>query len=225
MADEQKLGFSALLEEAKHKGYLLHEDLLNLLPSDYVDPQQMEGIIDRLNEMGIKVFEFPPDADQLLLSETSAEEEISEAIDVLVTETRTTDPVRLYMREMGRVELLTREDEINIAKRIEEGTRQVLSAIAVYPKIVSSVIEEYQRIVDEHGRLSDIVTGFYHPGLEEGEEVEVVPEASSEDIIDELKISGEASSEDFRESGPDPSETARYICGITKFTPVICKCH
>ena len=78
-----------------------------------------------------------------MLSEEGGEEELSEAIDVLVTETRTTDPVRLYMREMGKVELLTREGEINIAKRIEEGTRQVLSAIAVYPKIIASVLEEY----------------------------------------------------------------------------------
>ena len=91
---------------------------------------------------------------QLLLSEGSGEEEISEAIDVLVTETRTTDPVRLYMREMGKVELLTREGEINIAKRIEEGTRQVLTAIAAYPKIIASIIEEYKRIVTEHGRLN-----------------------------------------------------------------------
>ncbi len=68
MADEQKVIFSALLEEAHHKGYLLHEDLLNLLPSDYVDPEQMEGIIGRLNELGIKVFEFPPDTDQLFLA-------------------------------------------------------------------------------------------------------------------------------------------------------------
>ena len=87
-----------------------------------------------------------------------------------MTETRTTDPVRLYMREMGKVELLTREGEINIAKRIEEGTRQVLSAIAVYPKIIASVLEEYQRITSEHGRLSDLINGFYHP---EGEEVPV----------------------------------------------------
>ena len=203
MADEQKLGFSALLLEAKHKGYLLHEDLLNLLPSDYVDPQQMEGIIDRLNEMGIKVFEFPPDADQLLLSEGSGEEEISEAIDVLVTETRTTDPVRLYMREMGKVELLTREGEINIAKRIEEGTRQVLTAIAAYPKIIASIIEEYKRIMAEHGRLSDLITGFFNP--------EAVAVAET-DITQELqKLDSAENADEFGESGPDPAEAAKYM--------------
>ncbi len=212
MADEQKLGFSALLEEAKHKGYLLQEDLLNLLPSDFVDPEQMEGIIGRLNEMGIKVYEVTPDTDQLLLSdeESGTEEEISEAIDVLVTETRTTDPVRLYMREMGKVELLTREGEINIAKRIEEGTRQVLTAIAVYPKIIASIIEEYQRIVAEHGRLSDLVTGFYHI---EGEESVVTEEA---DITQELQnmASSEETGDEFGESGPDPAEAAKYMAGL-----------
>ncbi len=208
MADEQKVIFSALLEEAHHKGYLLHEDLLNLLPSDYVDPEQMEGIIGRLNELGIKVFEFPPDNDQLLLSEEGGEEELSEAIDVLVTETRTTDPVRLYMREMGKVELLTREGEINIAKRIEEGTRQVLSAIAVYPKIIASVLEEYTRITSEHGRLSDLVNGFYHP---EGEEV-----VAEGDITQELQKleGGEEASDEFGEGGPDPAEAAKYMAGL-----------
>jgi RNA polymerase primary sigma factor len=210
MADEQKIIFSALLDEARHKGYLLHEDLLNLLPSDYVDPEQMEGIIGRLNELGIKVFEFPPDNDQLLLSEEGGEEELSEAIDVLVTETRTTDPVRLYMREMGKVELLTREGEINIAKRIEEGTRQVLSAIAVYPKIIASVLEEYQRITSEHGRLSDLVNGFYHA---EGEEVA----AESDEIPQELQKMesvSEDGGDEFGEGGPDPAEAAKYMSGL-----------
>lgn len=215
MADEQKVIFSALLEEANHKGYLLHEDLLNLLPSDYVDPEQMEGIIGRLNELGIKVFEFPPDTDQLLLSEEGQSEELSEAIDVLVTETRTTDPVRLYMREMGKVELLTREGEINIAKRIEEGTRQVLSAIAVYPKIIASVLEEYQRITSEHGRLSDLVNGFYHV---EGEEVPSQSKNESE-IPPELQKmeSSEGGDDEFGEGGPDPAEAAKYMNGLDEF--------
>ncbi len=215
MADEQKVIFSALLEEARRKGFLLHEDLLNLLPSDYVDPEQMEGIMDRLKELGIKLFEYPPDTDQLLLSEESGEEELSEAIDVLVSETRTTDPVRLYMREMGKVELLTREGEINIAKRIEEGTRQVLSAIAVYPKIIASVLEEYQRIVSEHGRLSDLVNGFYHA---EGEEI-----TSEEAITQELQKlestsgSTEEGADEFGEGGPDPAEAAKYMAGLEEF--------
>ncbi len=122
--ESQRLGFSTLLEEAKNKGYLVHEDLINLLPNDYADPTQMEAIIGRLTEMGIKVFEIPPDADSLLLEEDtqSDDDEIKDDVaEVLATETRTTDPVRMYMREMGSVELLTREGEIVIAKRIEGG--------------------------------------------------------------------------------------------------------
>ncbi|MBS0352246.1 MAG: RNA polymerase sigma factor RpoD [Proteobacteria bacterium] len=164
----------------------------------------------RLNELGIKVFEFPPDTDQLLLSEEGQAEEISEAIDVLVTETRTTDPVRLYMREMGKVELLTREGEINIAKRIEEGTRQVLSAIALYPKIIASVLEEYNRITSEHGRLSDLINGFYHP------EGEAIPEEEEGEIPQELQKmeSSEDGGDEFGEGGPDPAEAARYMAGL-----------
>ena len=159
----QQSGFNLLLEEAKRKGYLLHDDLNNLLPNDFVDPNQMEGIIDRLNEMGIKVFEVPPDADELILTSdaTADDDEMSDAIEVLATETRTTDPVRMYMREMGSVELLTREGEIAIAKRIEDGLRQVMSSLVQYPETVSSVINEYNQIVATEGRLSDLVIGFF----------------------------------------------------------------
>ena len=159
----QQSGFNLLLEEAKRKGYLLHDDLNNLLPNDFVDPNQMEGIIDRLNEMGIKVFEVPPDADELILTSdaTADDDEMSDAIEVLATETRTTDPVRMYMREMGSVELLTREGEIAIAKRIEDGLRQVMSSLVQYPETVSSVIAEYNQIVATEGRLSDLVIGFF----------------------------------------------------------------
>src|SRR3990167_7091478 len=101
-------GFTALTQEAKRKGYLTHEDLINLLPNDYVDPNQMESIIDRLNEMGIRVFEVPPEQDELLLVDSDdTDDEISEVF-TLAIENRTTDPVRMYMREMGSVELLTR---------------------------------------------------------------------------------------------------------------------
>src|SRR3989338_9810920 len=131
-------GFNALTQEAKRKGYLTHEDLLNLLPSDFVDPNQMESIIDRLNEMGIRVYEFPPDESELILDDNDDDEEITEVIEAIATENRTTDPVRMYMREMGSVELLTREGEIEIAKRIEAGIRQVMSALVYYPELIES---------------------------------------------------------------------------------------
>jgi RNA polymerase primary sigma factor len=155
-------GFTALTQEAKRKGYLTHEDLLNLLPSDFVDPNQLESIIDRLNEMGIRVYEVPPDNDELLLDNSDDDEdEVAEVIESIATENRTTDPVRMYMREMGSVELLTREGEIEIAKRIESGIRQVMSALVYYPELIESFIKRYHKIVATEGRLSDIISGYF----------------------------------------------------------------
>ena len=155
-------GFSALTQEAKRKGYLTHEDLLNLLPNDFVDPNQMESIIGRLTEMGIRVYEVPPDESELLLINAGDdEEELSEAIADIAIENRTTDPVRMYMREMGSVELLTREGEIEIAKRIEIGIRQVMSALVYYPELIESFIKRYHKIVSLQGRLSDIIAGYF----------------------------------------------------------------
>ncbi len=220
--ETQRLGFSALLEEAKTKGFLIHEDLINLLPNDYVEPGQMEGIIDRLNEMGIKVFEVPPDADALLLAESEQSEDINEdVVEVLTTETRTTDPVRMYMREMGSVELLTREGEIVIAKRIEEGVRQVMSALVQYPELVEGLITEYENIIENEGRLNDLITGFYD---EESEpkpavpKVEKVEEASDkkDEQSDGSNNSDSDSDSDFADTGPDPVLTNKYIKELKK---------
>src|SRR3990167_5777426 len=154
-------GFNALTQEARRKGYLTHEDLLNLLPNDLVDSTQMESIIDRLNEMGIRVYEVPPDESELILDDSENDEEIIEVIEAIAIENRTTDPVRMYMREMGSVELLTREGEIEIAKRIESGIRQVMSALVYYPEIVENFIKRYHKIVTQDGRLSDIIAGYF----------------------------------------------------------------
>jgi len=176
--NQQNTGFNALLLEAKRKGYLIHEDLINLLPNDYIDPNQMETIIDRLNEMGIKVFEVPPDKDTLILSDKSdkSDEELNEAIEVLASETRTTDPVRMYMREMGSVGLLTREGEIVIAKRIEAGIRQILGALTYYPDLIETFINKYHDIIANEGRLSDLLTGFY-------EDIEGTPRPKPKKIV------------------------------------------
>ncbi|MCX7120831.1 MAG: RNA polymerase sigma factor RpoD [Gammaproteobacteria bacterium] len=171
-------GFNALTQEAKRKGYLTHEDLLNLLPADFVDPNQLESIIDRLNEMGIRVYEVPPDNDELLLdSNDDDEEEITEVIEAIATENRTTDPVRMYMREMGSVELLTREGEIEIAKRIETGIRQVMGALVYYPEIIESFIKRYHKIVALEGRLSDIISGYFETEEETAAKAQIVAAA------------------------------------------------
>ena len=214
IAETQRLGFSALLEEAKNKGYLVHEDLINLLPNDYADPSQIEGIIGRLTEMGIKVFETPPDADSLLLEEDtqSDDDEINEDVaEVLATETRTTDPIRMYMREMGSVELLTREGEIVIAKRIEKGIRQVMGAVVEYPELIESFIKEYNILIMTEGRLSDLLIGFFD---EESEEALQLEEQTKEENLSEEDE--DESSDDFGESSPDPLITKKHMDELKK---------
>src|SRR3989338_7715013 len=175
---EVATGFAALTQEAKLKGYLTHEDLINLLPNDYVDPNQMESIIDRLNEMGIRVFEVPPEDDELLLlNEDDDEDEITEVIEAIAIENRTTDPVRMYMREMGSVELLTREGEIEIAKRIEVGIRQVMGALVYYPEIIESFIKRYHKLLAQEGRLSDIISGYFESDEETAAKAQIVAAA------------------------------------------------
>jgi RNA polymerase primary sigma factor len=163
MPQETKTGFNSLLGEAKRKGYLIHEDLIRLLDNDLTDSDEMERIITRLSELGIKVYANTPSNDDLILNsaDQTATEEISEAIEILTNETRTTDPVRMYMREMGTVELLTREGEIIIAKRIEAGTLQIMSALAQHPLIIDTFLSEFDLITPEEGRITDFISGFF----------------------------------------------------------------
>ena len=191
-------GFNALTQEAKRKGYLTHEDLLNLLPNDFVDPNQMEGIIDRLNEMGIRVYEFPPDENELILDDSDDNEEIVEVIEAIAIENRTTDPVRMYMREMGSVELLTREGEIEIAKRIESGIRQVMAALVYYPESIEAFVKRYHKIVASEGRLSDILAGYF----ESEEEIQALQAAAAAEKEIALAEAEAAASDDDEEDGP-----------------------
>ncbi len=224
--NQQQSGFKKLIEEAKRKGYLIHEDLLNLLPNNYVDPEKMEGIVSILNEMGIKVFEFTPDANTLLLADEGTSEELSDAAEVLATETRaTSDPVRMYMREMGSVELLTREGEIVIAKRIEDGIRQVLGAVVQYPEIVRSFINQYNGIIQNQGRISDLISGFFddsaaqinNPNKMPPAAAPVVAKKAENDEEEEDEEGGTTGGEDdFMDSGPDPVETEKKMTELQK---------
>jgi len=179
-----------------------------------------------INDMGINVFETAPDADALLLAEAdtdeAAAEEAAAALAAVETDIgRTTDPVRMYMREMGTVELLTREGEIEIAKRIEEGIREVMSAIAHFPGTVDGILADYDRVVSEGGRLSDILSGYIDPdddGAAAPQEVEpVAPQVASKaaaDDKDDDEEDEESSDSDEEEGdgGPDP-EVARIRFG------------
>ena len=165
-----KSGFTALLQEAKAKGYLTHEDLMNLLPSDLVDTgvdtNEMERIISRLEEMNIRVLAQAPDNDEFLLhdQDDTEKEDIPDFIHILSTETKTTttDPVRMYMREMGTVDLLSRDGEIKIAKRIEAGIGQIMQALAHFAPTIENFYESYLKIYEEEsGRLTDLLSGFF----------------------------------------------------------------
>ena len=179
----------------------------------FSDPDQVEDIIRMINDMGIPVYETAPDADTLLMNEAdtdeAAAEEAAAALAAVEQEAgRTTDPVRMYMREMGTVELLTREGEIKIAKRIEEGLRGVMSALSSFPGSVGIVLGEYNRIVEEEGRLSDLFSGYIDPDTPESL---AAAEAAKDEAaaLKEAIEAGAASEEDDDDegiSGPDPEE-------------------
>ena len=146
---QQHSRLKELIAKGKEQGYLTYGEVNDHLPDDISDPEQIEDIIRMINDMGITVYETAPDADDLLSTEENtadelAAEEAAAALAAVETEAgRTTDPVRMYMREMGTVELLTREGEIAIAKRIEEGIRDMLTALASYPGTVEYLLETY----------------------------------------------------------------------------------
>ena len=157
-----------LIARGKEQGYITYAEVNDRLPDEISDPGQIEDIIRMINDMGITVYETAPDADDLLTNRENtadevAAEEAAAALAAVETEAgRTTDPVRMYMREMGTVELLTREGEIAIAKRIEEGIRDVLSALSYYPGPVEYLLETYAEATKE-GRLGNVLVGYLDP--------------------------------------------------------------
>lgn len=176
--EAQQSKIKLLIARGKEQGYLTYAEVNDHLPNDILEPEQIEDIIAMINDMGIKVVETAPDADDLIVEGSSdgtdddAVEEAAAALASIDSEFgRTTDPVRMYMREMGSVELLTRQGEIKIAKRIEEGVRQMFSALASYPATISLLLSEYDKIELEERKITDILsgTGF---ALQEEEDIE-----------------------------------------------------
>lgn len=217
---QQQSRLKELIARGKEQGYLTYAEVNDHLPEDIADPDQVEDIIGMINDMGISVAEEAPDEDTLMMSdqstdESAAEEAVAALAAVESDVGRTTDPVRMYMREMGTVELLTREGEIEIAKRIEEGTREVMSSLAYLPGAVASILDAYDTTQDEEapGRLSDLFSGFIDPdegipGVAEAEVPEPEPEA---DIGDDVESDGEDEDSTASEGGPDPEEArARF---------------
>ena len=164
---------ATLIQMGKEQGYLTYAEVNDQLPDSITESDQIEDIVQMLTDVGIKIFEAAPDADDILMNDDSSDDDMAadEAAAVLASvETepgRTTDPVRMYMREMGTVDLLTREGEISIAKRIEEGIRDVQHAMSYWPGTVQFVLDEYQKVQDGEKKLSDVITGFLDPETEE----------------------------------------------------------
>ncbi|WP_417691106.1 RNA polymerase sigma factor RpoD [Pseudidiomarina sp.] len=211
-----------LIAKGKEQGYLTFSEVNDHLPSEIVDSDQIEDIIAMINDMGIKVFENAPDADDLMMSEDTADEDAAEAAAAALASVdgelgRTTDPVRMYMREMGTVELLTREGEIDIAKRIEEGINQVQCSVAEYPEAINFLLDQWDQCEAEEMRLTDIISGFIDPN-----EVDEAPvaathigsELSEEELEDEDDDADDddEDDDDANEGGIDP-EFARQKFG------------
>jgi len=203
-----------LIEKGREQGYLTYADVNDHLPEEISDPDQVDEIIGMIEDLGLKVHETAPDADDLLLAESEDSDEIAleqaaEALAAVENETgRTTDPVRMYMREMGTVDLLTREGEIEIAKRIEEGMRDLLNASVFYPRTVEYVIDYHQMVKDGEKKINDFLTGFL-------EEMEEVPSAGpgSQRAKEEAEAA-EESDEDT--SGPDMQEVQRRMTNLKR---------
>jgi len=216
---DQQTQIRELIARGKEQGYLTYAEVNDHLPDDIVDPDQIEDIIGMINDMGIKVHETAPDSDQLLLGDetvTPDEDEAEEAAAALAAVDaeygRTTDPVRMYMREMGTVELLTREGEIELAKRIEDGLDQVLRALAQYPEAVRGLLSLYSRVQNSEMRLPDIMAGFRD--LEEmGSDVpEVVRQVA--------QIEGDDSAEEEASGGEEDEEGAAIGLSAEEVEPI-----
>ena len=164
--NDEKSQLKTLIAKGKEQGFLTYAEVNDHLPNEIIEPEQIEDIVNMINDMGITVYESPPSTDNQItdaanvLDEDAAAEAAAALANMENEFGRTTDPVRMYMREMGTVDLLTREGEIKIAKRIEEGIHQVLASLSSYPGTILTLLEAYELILKEEIKLSDIVVGF-----------------------------------------------------------------
>jgi RNA polymerase primary sigma factor len=229
MPEDRQSQLKLLIARGKEQGYLTYAQVNDHLPSEIVDPEQIEDIVNTINDMGIPVYEKAPDTESLLATEPSqpadeeAIEEAAAALAALDAELgRTTDPVRMYMREMGTVELLTREGEIRIAKRIEEGLDAVRRALAMYPPTFDFLARAYEPVKAGQGRLVDLIVGFIDPNApdviaqpQNPTKLEVVAAAEKADEEEESEEADD-SEEEAVDTGPDPIEAATRFASIAK---------
>jgi RNA polymerase primary sigma factor len=225
IADERQSQLKLLIARGKEQGYLTYAEVNDHLPSEIVDPEQIEDIVNMINDMGIPVYEKAPDAESLLLTDATAapdEEAVEEATAALANLDaefgRTTDPVRMYMREMGTVELLTREGEIRIAKRIEEGLEAVKIALGSYPGTYDLLLRHYETVKAGQMRLVDVIVGFVDPNAPDEIAQPQNPKMMAlerEEAANDDDTEGDEDEEAI-DTGPDPEEAAKRFNSIAK---------
>jgi RNA polymerase primary sigma factor len=226
IADERQSQLKLLIARGKEQGYLTYAEVNDHLPSEIVDPEQIEDIVNMINDMGIPVYEKAPDAESLLLTDATAapdEEAVEEATAALANLDaefgRTTDPVRMYMREMGTVELLTREGEIRIAKRIEEGLEAVKIALGSYPGTYDLLLRHYETVKAGQMRLVDVIVGFVDPNAPDEIAQPQNPKMMAlerEEAANDDDDADRDEDEEAVDTGPDPEEAARRFSSIAK---------
>lgn len=225
MSEHSTSQLATLIQLGKEQGYLTFAEINDQLPDSVTESDQIDDIIQMLTDVGIKIFETAPDEDDIMLSDDADDDEIAvdEAAAVLASVEsepgRTTDPVRMYMREMGTVDLLTREGEIAIAKRIEDGIRDVQHAMTFWPGTVAMVLDEYRQTFEGEKKVSDIITGFLDPEapddipLADDAEIEIElpiikPKVKNDEADDELDDEAESAEEIDEEVEGDVSDEA-----------------
>jgi RNA polymerase primary sigma factor len=218
--EQQQSQLKELIAKGKMQGYLTYSEVNDHLPGDIVDPEQMEDIICMINDMGIEVHEDVPDTDLIAEPTVVTEDDEEEAAEVAAalassvdTELgRTTDPVRMYMREMGTVELLTREGELSIAKRIEEGLNLAANELVRFPAAMDHFLKAFETVEKGDARLSDLISDFFDPA-QSTEDVLLDEESDADDLLEEA------------ESGPDPEAVKEKLGVFTKFYKAATSAH
>ena len=213
--EQQQSQLKLLISRGKEKGYLTFSEINDHLPNDIVDQEQIEDIVNMINDMGINVHEKAPESESIILSDSAvssdddAAEEAAVALASVDSEFgRTTDPVRMYMREMGTVELLTREGEIELAQRLENGLAEVKAELIRFPLTVGLLIDQYDLVNKGLGKIQDIVVGF----IDQSEEINDTSSPSSNNDADRE----DDSVDDDQDEGPDPEEFAKKMKPISR---------
>ena len=233
--EQEQSSLKTLITKGKEQGYLTYAEVNDHLPDSIVDPEQIDQIVTMIGDMGIKVFEKAPDEDTLILNEESgeADDEAAEAAAAALTSVdndfgRTTDPVRMYMREMGTVELLTREGEIEIAIRIEEGLYEVLTALSHFPASSEYLLDFYAKVEAEEKRLTDLVIDFVDPDAERHIIPEPAPIVTAESKAAEAAEAAENRSDEEEEeepedTGPDPEIAQEKFAELNDYYVQACQ--